>query len=147
MLLVIGYGNPLRNDDGVGQQVAQAFAARSGPREDVEILALHQLTPELAEPISRAHKVIFVDASADSTPGAITYHPVTPTPAQDGSAFTHNTSPTGLLAGARDLYGSCPEGLLITIGGASFELGETLSEPVQKALPEVLKALLAMLPA
>jgi hydrogenase maturation protease len=146
-LLVIGYGNPLRSDDGIGPQVVQAFAARIGQRDDVEILALHQLTPELAEPISRAHKVVFVDASADSTPGVITYRPVTPTPAQDGSAFTHNTSPAGLLAGARDLYGSYPEGLLITIGGASFELGEMLSEPVQNALPEVLNALLVMLPA
>jgi hydrogenase maturation protease len=145
MLLVIGYGNPLRSDDGVGQQVASAFAAQIGQREDVEVLALHQLTPELVEPISRAHRVVFVDASAETAPGAVTYRAVTPT--QDGGAFTHTTSPAGLLAGARDLYGNCPEGLLITIGGASFILGETLSEPVQKALPEVLKALLAMLPA
>ncbi len=146
MLLVIGYGNPLRSDDGVGQHVAEQFAARTNGRQDVEILALHQLAPELAEPISRAHLVIFVDASADTTPGFVLYRTVTPTRAQ-GNTFTHNTSPEGLLAGARDLYGACPEGLLITIGGASFELGETLSAPVQKALPEVLDALQARLPA
>ena len=46
-VLIIGYGNPLRADDGVGWQAARRLAEL---RQDefVETLALHQLTPELA---------------------------------------------------------------------------------------------------
>ena len=52
-VLVIGYGNALRTDDGFGWHAAGRLAA--DPRLDgAEILQLHQLTPELALDISRA---------------------------------------------------------------------------------------------
>lgn len=59
--LIIGYGNPLRGDDGLGWHVAQRLAAVL-PQHRARIEVCHQLTPELAEPISRADLVIFIDA-------------------------------------------------------------------------------------
>ena len=51
-VLILGYGNPLRSDDGLGWQVAvQLFRTNTSP--EVLVLPCHQLTPELAEPISR----------------------------------------------------------------------------------------------
>jgi hypothetical protein len=38
------------------------------------------------------------------------------------------------LEGARRLYGAQPEALLITVVGLDFEIGERLSEPVERAL-------------
>ncbi|MGF1587982.1 MAG: hydrogenase maturation protease [Pleurocapsa sp.] len=58
--LVIGYGNTLRSDDGAGQSAANQIAAWGLP--NVRSLAVHQLTPELAEDIANADTVIFVDA-------------------------------------------------------------------------------------
>ena len=46
--LIIGYGNPLRGDDGVGQAVARAFEAEAAI-EGAEVVSCRQLTPELAE--------------------------------------------------------------------------------------------------
>jgi hydrogenase maturation protease len=63
-LLVIGYGNTLRSDDGVGQRVAEAVTALSLP--DVKTVSCDLLTPEWADPISQAKQVIFVDASVDA---------------------------------------------------------------------------------
>jgi hydrogenase maturation protease len=60
--LIIGYGNPLRGDDDVGWEAASRLAAAL-PSEAVHILAVHQLTPELAEAVSEADLLIFVDAS------------------------------------------------------------------------------------
>src|SRR5262245_29107852 len=68
-VLIIGYGNPLRADDGVGWQAARHLAELLRD-EPIEILALHQLTPELAEPISRADLIIFIDASNEGQPGS-----------------------------------------------------------------------------
>ena len=59
-ILVIGYGNTLRSDDGVGPRVAMAVASREWP--GFNAIAVQQLTPELAEPLAAAELAIFVDA-------------------------------------------------------------------------------------
>ncbi len=70
-LLIIAYGNPLRSDDGVAWRAAAALQKIFSP-DKAEILALHQLGPELAENASRSECVIFVDASTRSgLPGEI----------------------------------------------------------------------------
>ena len=63
--LVIGYGNTLCSDDGVGPVIAQQIARRNLPQ--VQSLAVHQLTPELASEISKVDVVYFVDAWAHQT--------------------------------------------------------------------------------
>ena len=50
-VLVIGYGNTLRNDDGVGPRVAEALEALQLP--GVRTLSCALLAPETAEPVSR----------------------------------------------------------------------------------------------
>ena len=64
-VLIVAYGNPLRSDDGVGWVVAEELRRRLASPE-VEVLRLQQLLPEVAESLSRADAVIFVDASRDS---------------------------------------------------------------------------------
>ena len=130
--LIIGYGNPLRGDDGFGWHAAMRLQDLIHD-DGIEILAVHQLTPELMDPISRARRVIFIDAAVGEDPGKMT---VTTLETTGGAApaFTHFATPAALLVGARSLYGAKPEGLLITVVGLDFELGEELSEPVRRAL-------------
>lgn len=59
-ILVLGYGNTLRSDDGVGYRVAAAVHRWHVP--DVEGYTCHQLTPDLAAEIAPRQRVIFVDA-------------------------------------------------------------------------------------
>jgi Ni,Fe-hydrogenase maturation factor len=58
--LVVGYGNDLRSDDGVGQRVAEVVA--TWEISNVRSLAMHQLTPELAAELADVDVAIFVDA-------------------------------------------------------------------------------------
>lgn len=145
--LVIGYGNPLRSDDGLGWTVAQQLRrdldgdARFG---DVVVLAEHQLTPELAEPISRARLVIFVDAREGDRPGRIDCRAVAPN--GDGSlAFSHDVDPPVLVQMARLLYGACPTALVISVGGEDFGYGTALSPAVRAAVPHVVRGIRAFL--
>ena len=137
MILIIGYGNPLRGDDGVGPFIAYQLA-ESVTRRDVEVLARHQLTIELAEPISRADQVFFIDAAVNTEPGAIVVKCISApdTPPLTG---THQLDPSLLLAYAREWYGKAPSALLIAVGGAAFDLCESFSPPVESAIPRVLR--------
>jgi len=131
-VLIIGYGNPLRGDDGFGYRAAERIPSA---------MAVHQLTPELMEPISRADRVIFLDASAEGVPGEIRRRELAP--AAEGRAFTHHATPEALLAGALQLYGRAPTATLITVTCASFDLSDRLSPPVATALETLVAELSA----
>jgi hypothetical protein len=60
--LLIGWGNPLRGDDGVGQAIAAAVERWGQPQ--LEVVEAVQLTPELAPLLAAARRVLFVDAEA-----------------------------------------------------------------------------------
>lgn len=145
-ILIIGYGNPLRGDDGVGwhavQRVARLVADGRLPAADWRTMTDHQLLPEHAEPISEADLVIFVDASVDDAPGMWRCREVAPT-GDTGGVDSHALEAGDILALAERLYGRCPPAKLYTIGGADFSLGERLSELVEKAMGEVVEAIAA----
>jgi hydrogenase maturation protease len=139
--LVIGYGNPLRADDGLGwivaQQLRRDLTYHRVPA-DVVVLAEHQLTPELAEPIGRARLVVFVDARQGNRPGHIACRAVVP--AGDGPrAFSHEVDPPSLVALARLLYGACPTAVMVSVDGDDFGYGLALSPVVQAAVRPVVE--------
>lgn len=130
MHLMIGYGNPLRADDGLGLILAEELG------EGWEIVTSTQLLPELAEPISRAERVVFLDASVGDIPGEVTCTTVQPQAVE--GAFTHNVTPASLLEAAQTLYGTAPKAILIGVTGASFEYGTELSPVISAMLPEII---------
>ena len=150
MILVIGYGNSLCGDDGIGPHVVERLAAEAGQENDppTEYLALHQLTPELVEPISRADAVIFVDAEYGTTPGQITCSELSFSPSMiqgSSGAFTHHVNAPTLLETAMYLYDQRPTAYLYTMTGDNFDLGSSFSPAVELSLPCLLDELKARL--
>lgn len=140
-VLVIGYGNTLRGDDALGWHVADRL--RKSPPPDTEVIASHQLTPEMAEAISEAGRVVFIDAREDTAPGQIQVERLDP--AQSGqAAFSHQCNPWGLLQSARVLYGSAPIALLVGVGGGNFDLGDQMSPVMIRALEETVALVTAL---
>ncbi len=144
-VLVIGYGNPLREDDGIGWRVVEEIENGQNVGDlqslvncQLSTIATHQLLPELAEEVSGAGLVVFVDASVEGEPGQIVVREIVPV-TQEMGAFTHHFDPAGLLGYARDLYGRFPRAYLVTITAVSLGYGEGLSATVEGALPEVLQ--------
>ena len=130
--LIIGYGDTLRSDDGAGPRVAELFAATDG----VAVRIRGQLVPELADDMRGRNVVVFVDAAATLAPGAVAVRRLTTTDAPAAPGLTHHASPERLLLITERLYGARPAGFLVTIGAASFALGEDLSPLVAAGLPE-----------
>jgi hydrogenase maturation protease len=136
VILVIGFGNPLRQDDSVGWAVAEALADQPG----VELRRVHQLLPELAELLSRATDVVFVDARRGVPPGEVRRTRLKP--ASSAWSGTHSLSPEALLGLCLRHYGRTPEAVLVSIGGARFGFGEDLSPVVRAAIPEAVRCAL-----
>jgi hydrogenase maturation protease len=138
-VLVVGCGNPLRADDGIGWLAAARLA--DDPRcAGARVLTRQQLTPELAEDLSRARLAVVVDASAGSdAPGAIAVHAVRPA-SGPVPALSHHVDPATLVALAECLYGQAPPVYLVTVSAASFEPGGVLSPATRRALPSVVDA-------
>jgi hydrogenase maturation protease len=135
-VLVVGYGNPLRGDDGIGWRAANALA--EGIQDDrVRIVACVQLTPELADSIAEVDRVIFIDASIEMTPGQLRVTRLK-TCEHPGEVWTHHLDPPSLVLCARVLYGKTPEALMITMGAASFDCTDELSPRVRKQFPGLL---------
>lgn len=137
-VLVIGYGSTLRGDDGIGPWIAHELM--QDPTISAEVMACHQLTIDLAEPISRAGILVLVDAARGPVPGIITRRSVTPHGDQPQSML-HHMKPDALLAAAELLYGAAPPTTLWTITGQLFDYSDTLSPTVQQAAPEMLSQL------
>lgn len=70
-LAIVGLGNTLAGDDGVGVRVAERLAARLGDRGDVVVTTLGGDLFEIADRLGDADRFLFVDAIAGDTPGEL----------------------------------------------------------------------------
>jgi hydrogenase maturation protease len=136
--LVIGYGNPYRQDDGVAFAVINSLRHRLGvdllaPDDDgldtlgnpVDTIMLHQLLPELVPVVANYQRLIFVDAHTSVISEEIS---VVPVREEYGfQAVTHHLSPQMLLALVKEASGSFPLSHLVSIRGENFDFGEGLS--------------------
>lgn len=133
MWLVIGYGNELRQDDGVGPRVARAVAAWG--RSDVTALAVPQLMPELADAMADAAAVLFVDASPVCGT-SVTLTPVVPDAST--ATITHTGSPGNLLTLVAALTGRHPPAWLFAVPATDFGYGNTLSPTAERGVKEAI---------
>ncbi|MGD0875987.1 MAG: hydrogenase maturation protease [Acidimicrobiales bacterium] len=143
-VLIICYGNPIRGDDGAGWRAAELLA--DDPRAvGAQVLARHQLTPELAEDVSRASLLVLVDASEEpGVAGSVSVYPVPDSP-KAGSAFSHHVDPTHLLQLAATLFGQSPRAVQVSIRVADIDPGTALSAPVEAGMPMLVDAVIDLI--
>jgi len=134
-ILVIGYGNTLRRDDGAGPEVARRIEALALP--GVDTLEAHQLLPEHAELLSRVDRAIFIDASVGDCPEEIRMEPVAPDP--DAGFDAHASDPGGMLALAQILFERAPKAWIIPLPAADLDIGEGLSATAEDAVEQAVK--------
>ena len=144
-VLVVGYGNALRTDDGVGPAVAARLAG--DPRlGEAEVRAAHQLTPELAFDASRVSLLVLVDAAADVPAGDVAVTHLDQAVVA-GDSMTHHLDPAGLVGLSLELWGTAPEVVLVSVGASSLEVGDRLTPVVEGAVQRAADAVAAVVGA
>ena len=149
-LLLIGYGNPLRQDDGLGWRIAMAIEALG--LAGLQVLAAQQLTLELAAPIALAEAVVFVDAvygksAANGSAQGIAplalqplhHRPQAPDPGPQ--TWSHQLTPQALLILAGQLYCHQPAALQLLVPAQWDGHGEGFSPCAAAALPTAMALL------
>jgi hydrogenase maturation protease len=115
-ILVIGYGNPGRQDDGLGPAAAAEIDRLARP--GVLVHDNYQLVLEDAADVAEADVVWFIDA-ARAGPEPFEIRRLSPA---TSSAFTsHLAKPETILAIAERYYGRSPEAWLLGIRGYEFD--------------------------
>ena len=134
-VLVIGYGNPGRCDDGIGPALAARVADLDLPGVRVE--SNYQLTVEDAQTVAEHDVVVFIDACLCS-PSPFLLRRLEPRPGTL-EFTTHSLEPEGVLGLARDVFGARTRGFALAVRGYAFhDFGEVLSREAQSNLDEAL---------
>lgn len=129
-VLLIGYGNPGRLDDGLGPALAERFEKLGLPGVTVD--ANYQLNVEDAADLAEHDVVIFADADV-SGPEPFWFRRIEPKRVL--SFTTHSVAPDALLGLAEQLFDARGEAFILGIRGYRFnEFGEGLSPEAQENL-------------
>lgn len=140
-VLVVGCGNTLRGDDGIGIRLVEELDNHSLPA-GTSTHVCQQYTPELAAELAPYDRVLFVDAatpysSKNYFPGRVALQEINDAPAHQTNGLSHSVDVASLVNLTRVLYGSAPRAAILTVEGTDFELSESLSPLVQAAIPEM----------
>lgn len=134
-VLLIGFGNPGRLDDGLGPALADAVEKMNIPGVDVD--CDYQPTIEDSVNIADHDVVIFADADVNG-PEPFYFKPLEPD--EFGGFTSHSVSPSGLIGLTQKLFGKEIEAYVLGIRGYEFdEFGERLSERASKNLAEAIE--------
>ncbi|MBP8128744.1 MAG: hydrogenase maturation protease [Candidatus Hydrogenedentes bacterium] len=121
--LIFGYGNPGRQDDGLGPAMADRVGELGLP--GVVVDSDYQLNVEEGAALARYLRVVFVDASKTAA-APFTFERVAP--ATEVTFTSHSVSPESVLAIAAEHFGRAPEAWVLGIRGYAFEFAEGLTE-------------------
>ncbi len=136
--LVVGYGNPDREDDGVAWHILLGIAKNfniATPDQIYEGLFPEgrsldfwlnlQLTPEMAEEMTKYQRICFVDAHTGAVPNDINLQTVISR--FQNSPLTHHLTPDSLISLLEHGYHHKPEAILVSVRGFNFRFKPDLS--------------------
>jgi hydrogenase maturation protease len=139
-LLILGLGNLLCSDDGLGALVAQAIAETRIVPDGVKVLDGGTLGLALLPYLEDAERAILVDAiQADAPPGALVRIDGDDVgPAVAARLSVHQVGVSDLIEAARWRDRVPPTLVLLGCVPLTADLGVGLSPPVQASMPELI---------
>ena len=148
--LVIGLGNPILGDDGVGWRVAEEVARQTANDPDVEVDCVALGGRSLMERLTGAERVILVDAIFTGTKplGTLSHFTLDQLPdlSAGHSASAHDTSLRNALNVGRSMDIPLPEDRNVLIVAIEtnhvYDFTQELSAPVAAAVPQAVALVL-----
>lgn len=139
-ILVYGYGNPGRQDDGLGVLLAEKIDAWAKEHNYPNITtdSNYQLNIEDAYELNKYDEVIFADASMEEIDTfvieKIEAH-------MDVNFSMHSVSPQFVLGVCQQMYDTTPESYLLHIKGFEWEFMKKLTPEAQNNLSQSFDAI------
>ena len=125
-ILVYGYGNPGRQDDGLGPALAEKIDGLNIP--GVVTDSNYQLNVEDALEITESKAVFFADASVDCEEPFVFKEVL---PSNLIRFTTHAISPDSLMALCNELYGVNVPAYILAIRGYSWEFNRQITDKAE----------------
>lgn len=139
---IIGLGNPLRGDDGVGLRVVEEVRRRGLPAGVVAIEG-GNTGLDLLDELERWERVVIVDAAElGLEPGKFARCTVAEVKSQGGSLSSHSAGLGEVLSLAQALGRKLPEIVIFGVQPADMGWQEGLSQAVEAAVPALSDAVL-----
>ncbi len=140
-VLVIGFGNPARGDDGLGPAAVARLESLAIP--GVTLDSDYQLTVEDSAAVAEHDAVVFIDAAVE---GEEPFEFTSLEPAANAGFSTHGIEPSGVLGLARDLFGVRTDAYVLAIRGFVFDpFTETMTDRARENLEATLAFLVPRL--
>jgi hydrogenase maturation protease len=130
-ILIVGIGNMLRSDDGVGAYVCEKIEQLKLP--GTTTIIVQQLHVEMIEEMTYYDHVILVDAAATSD--ILQFEPLQENPQQTLSS-SHHINASFIQTLSQKLYNKTLSIYLCAIPGSNFDTGDTLSTQTEKIAME-----------
>jgi len=136
-ILIIGYGNPGRGDDGLGPALIAELEKHDLP--GVTLDSDYQLNIEYSVDLAKHDLVIFVDASLK---GDDPFKFSELEPSHECGISTHSITAESLLGLTMDLMPTPPKAFLLAVCGYDFAFREGLTDKATQNLHKALDFLL-----
>ena len=137
-ILILGFGNPDRQDDGVAWHVLRELMVAYGLPKPVTLdiddflsdKSIHfqfqlQLLPEIADDLNKYDRAVFIDAHTGAVPLNVNVTEVKPE--FQNSPLTHHLTANSLLAITQKIHNTHPNAILVSIRGYEFAFSQELS--------------------
>lgn len=153
-LIIVGYGNPDRGDDGVSWHMLRELLDEHKPELDVDdilsgdVTSLKkgidiwfnlQLLPEISELLTDYEKAVFIDAHTAEIEADVNLEKIEPV--YLNSPFTHHVTPSTCLSLAESINGRYPESWLLSIRGFEFQFERELTARTRELVKKARKLL------
>lgn len=148
--LVIGLGNPILGDDGVGWRIAESVRSQIDPALQVDVDCLSIGGISLMEHLVGYESAILIDAFVgDEQPGSILVSKLEDLPNYSAFHITsvHDTSLQNAMKLGREMGAELPENITV-VGVAArhvYDFSEELSAPVEEAIPKATQIVVDLL--
>ncbi|RKX77501.1 MAG: hydrogenase maturation protease [Spirochaetes bacterium] len=140
-ILILGYGNPAREDDALGPAVAGEIEKLC--IQGVTVDSNYQLNVEDSAAIAEYDTVVFVDAASEGEE-PFSFYPIKPRITE--SFLSHSVEPELVYGLSRELFGAKTGAYMLGVRGYSFGMfRENLTEGARENMKEAVRFLTEIL--
>ena len=149
--IIIGLGNPILGDDGVGWRVAEQVSRQLNQRKGIEVDCLSVGGLSLMERLIGYDRALIIDAitTGDKPQGSISTFNLNQLPnrALGHMCSSHDTTLQNALAVGRQMGAKLPSEIVLVAIEASqvYDFSETLSPVIASAAPKAVECVISLL--